>query len=160
MYNTYVYKPTRCTKFLWLDCIFHWMLYMFRTILVHHQEQLYKLYIAFGIWRYMPVPYVWLLCGNSHTTARCVGILCILLVHTHIHMLCFLTSDAGVAEVPVVFHDLKYFQCVIRDSNIQISPASYSPIRKTKQSQYVTWPLASKHLRVSAWIIRQSISIE
>ena len=24
------------------------MLYMFRTILVHHQEQLYKLYIAFG----------------------------------------------------------------------------------------------------------------
>ena len=33
------------------------MLYMFRTILVHHQEQLYKLYIAFGICRY-----VWLLC--------------------------------------------------------------------------------------------------
>jgi hypothetical protein len=28
------------------------MLYMFRTILVHHQEQLYKLYIAFGICRY------------------------------------------------------------------------------------------------------------
>ena len=28
---------------------------MFRTILVHHQEQLYKLYIAFGICRYMPV---------------------------------------------------------------------------------------------------------
>ena len=25
---------------------------MFRTILVHHQEQLYKLYIAFGISRY------------------------------------------------------------------------------------------------------------
>ena len=25
---------------------------MFRTILVHHQEQLYKLYIAFCIWRY------------------------------------------------------------------------------------------------------------
>ena len=30
----------------------------------------YKLYIAFGICRYMPVPYVWLLCGYSHTTAR------------------------------------------------------------------------------------------
>ena len=28
------------------------MLYMFRTILVHHQEQLYKLYVAFGICRY------------------------------------------------------------------------------------------------------------
>ena len=28
---------------------------MFRTVLVHHQEQLYKLYIAFGICRYMPV---------------------------------------------------------------------------------------------------------
>ena len=28
------------------------MLYMFRTILVRHQEQLYKLYIAFGICRY------------------------------------------------------------------------------------------------------------
>ena len=41
------------------------MLYMFRTILVHHQEQLYKLYIAFGICRY-----VWLLCGYSHTTAN------------------------------------------------------------------------------------------
>ena len=26
---------------------------MFRTVLVHHQEQLYKLYIAFGICRYM-----------------------------------------------------------------------------------------------------------
>ena len=24
------------------------MLYMFRTVLVHHQEQLYKLHIAFG----------------------------------------------------------------------------------------------------------------
>ena len=28
------------------------MLYMLRTTLVHHQEQLYKLYIAFGICRY------------------------------------------------------------------------------------------------------------
>ena len=28
------------------------MLYMFRTILVHHQEQLNKLYIAFRICRY------------------------------------------------------------------------------------------------------------
>ena len=28
---------------------------MFRTILVHHQEQLYKLYIAFGICRYKPI---------------------------------------------------------------------------------------------------------
>ena len=28
------------------------MLYMFRIVLVHHQEQLYKLYIAFGICRY------------------------------------------------------------------------------------------------------------
>ena len=28
------------------------MLYIFRTILVHHQEQLYKLYIAFDICRY------------------------------------------------------------------------------------------------------------
>jgi hypothetical protein len=28
---------------------------MFRTVLVHLQEQLYKLYIAFGICRYMLV---------------------------------------------------------------------------------------------------------
>ena len=28
---------------------------MFRTILVHQQEQIYKLYIAFGIRRYMPI---------------------------------------------------------------------------------------------------------
>ena len=48
----YVYKPTRCTESLWLDFIFYYMLYVFRTILVHHQEQLYKLYIAFGICRY------------------------------------------------------------------------------------------------------------
>ena len=34
---------------------------MFRTILVHHQEQLYKLYIAFGICRY-------------HTSGYCVDI--------------------------------------------------------------------------------------
>ena len=37
------------------------MLYMFRTILVRHQEQLYKLYIAFGICRY-------------HTRGCCVAI--------------------------------------------------------------------------------------
>ena len=38
------------------------MLYMFRTILVHLQEQLYKLYITFGICRYMPAtqqPDIW-----------------------------------------------------------------------------------------------------
>ena len=29
----------------------------------------YKLYIAFGICRYMPTPCVWLLFGYSHTTA-------------------------------------------------------------------------------------------
>ena len=97
------------------------MLYMSRTVLVHHQEQLYKLYIAYvGICRY-----VWLLCGYSHTTATRIGIyrymrctaykvapddgliqsetcrasngkyslitriLCILLVYTHIIILCF-----------------------------------------------------------------------
>ena len=38
---------------------------MFRAILVHHQEQLYKLYVAFGI-----CLYVQLLCGHSQTTAR------------------------------------------------------------------------------------------
>ena len=41
------------------------MLYMFRTVSVHHQEQLYELYIAFGIHQH-----VWLLCGYSHTRAR------------------------------------------------------------------------------------------
>ena len=35
----YVYKPTRCTKFLWLDFIFQYPLYMFRTESVHFQEQ-------------------------------------------------------------------------------------------------------------------------
>ena len=34
----------------------------------------YKLYIAFRICRYMPVPYVWLSYGYSHTTARRIGI--------------------------------------------------------------------------------------
>ena len=37
------------------------MLYMFRTVLVHHQEQIHKLYIAFGIYRY-------------HTCGCCVAI--------------------------------------------------------------------------------------
>ena len=36
------------------------MLNMFRTVLVHHQQQLYKLYIAFGICRY-------------HTSVCCVA---------------------------------------------------------------------------------------
>ena len=48
----YVYKWTKCTEFLWLDFIFYKRLYMFRIILVHLHEQLYKLYITFGIWRY------------------------------------------------------------------------------------------------------------
>ena len=52
-------------KILVIRLYFHYTLYMFRTALVHLQEQLYKLYIAFGICRY-----VWLLCGYSHTTAR------------------------------------------------------------------------------------------
>jgi hypothetical protein len=41
------------------------MLYVFRTVLVHHQEQLLR--AVHGIW-YTPVPYVWLLCGYSHIT--------------------------------------------------------------------------------------------
>ena len=43
--------------------------YMFWTILVHHQEQLYKLYIAFGMCRYMPIrlAVVWL-CGYPHNS--------------------------------------------------------------------------------------------
>ena len=50
------------------------MLYMFRTVLVH-QEQLYNMYIAFGICRYMPVPYVWLLCGYDQyrSATFCIG---------------------------------------------------------------------------------------
>ena len=67
----YVYKPTRCTQFLWLDFIFQYTLYMLRTLLVHHQEQLYNFIsctshlVHAGICRY-----VWPLCGYSHTTAR------------------------------------------------------------------------------------------
>ena len=69
--NQYVYKPTRCTKFLWIRLYFHYMLYMFRTVLVHHQEQLYKLYIAFGICRY-----VWLSCRYTKKSFRVpIGIL-------------------------------------------------------------------------------------
>ena len=39
-------------KILLIRLYFSLMFYMFRTILVHHQEQLYELYIAFGICRY------------------------------------------------------------------------------------------------------------
>ena len=45
----YVYKQTGRTKFLWLDFILYYMLYMFRTVSVHNQEQLYKLCVVFGI---------------------------------------------------------------------------------------------------------------
>jgi hypothetical protein len=49
----YVYKPTRCTKFLWLDFIFQYTLYIFRTVSVHLPEQyFYKLYVMFGICGY------------------------------------------------------------------------------------------------------------
>ena len=66
----YVYKPTRCTKFLWLDIVFQYTLYMFRTVSVHLQEQsFYKLYVVFGIGGY-----VWLLCDYSNTTARRIAI--------------------------------------------------------------------------------------
>ena len=41
-------------KILVIRLYFLLMLYMFRTVLVHHQEQLYKLYIAFGIYRHIP----------------------------------------------------------------------------------------------------------
>ena len=34
------------------------MLYIFRTVLVHHQEHLYKMYIAFGICGYVATRYV------------------------------------------------------------------------------------------------------
>ena len=83
---------------------------MFRTILVHLQEQLYKLYIAFGICRYMliRVAVVWLYTYQhipnamtaykvapddgliwSETCRASIGslitrILCILLVYIHI----------------------------------------------------------------------------
>ena len=45
------------------------MLYMFRTVLVHHQEQLYKLYIAFGICRCHT-------CGCCVTIGRNFSFLC------------------------------------------------------------------------------------
>ena len=44
------------------------MFYMFRTVLAHHQQQLHKLHIAFGICRYMPIRLA--VGGYSHTTAR------------------------------------------------------------------------------------------
>ena len=60
----YVYKPTRCTKFLWLD-------FIFSLDALHVSDyNFYKLYIAIGMCRYMPIEYVWLLCGYIHITAR------------------------------------------------------------------------------------------
>ena len=40
------------------------------SLIHHHERHFYKPYIAIGICRYMPVQYVWLLCGYSPTTAR------------------------------------------------------------------------------------------
>ena len=48
-------------KILVIRLYFHYMLYMFRTVLVHLQEQLYELYIAIGICRY-------------HTSGCCVAV--------------------------------------------------------------------------------------
>ena len=49
-------------KILVIRLYYQYTLYMFRTVLVHHQEQLYKLYIAFGICRFMTIrlAVVWL----------------------------------------------------------------------------------------------------
>ena len=72
----YAYKPTRCAKFSSLNFIFHLMLYMFRTILVHLQEQI--LWAVHRIW-YMSVyagicRYVWLLCGYKSCSWRWTNI--------------------------------------------------------------------------------------
>ena len=48
-------------KILVIRLHIQYMLYVFRTVLVHLQEQLYKLYIVFGICRY-------------HTSGCCVAI--------------------------------------------------------------------------------------
>ena len=40
-------------KILMISLYFHYTLCMFRTVLVHHEEQLYKLYIVFGICQYV-----------------------------------------------------------------------------------------------------------
>ena len=45
-------------KILVIGLILHYMLYMFRTVLVHLQEQIYKLYITFGICRYHTVAWL------------------------------------------------------------------------------------------------------
>ena len=56
-------------KILVIRIYFQYTLYMFRTVLVHLQEQsFYKLYVVFGI-----CGYDWLLHGYSHTTARRIG---------------------------------------------------------------------------------------
>ena len=54
-------------KILVIRFYFQYMLYIFRTILVHHQEQLYKLYIAFGICRYMSIRLAIVWPHNSQT---------------------------------------------------------------------------------------------
>jgi hypothetical protein len=65
-------------KILVIRLYFHYTLYMFRTVLVHLQEQTsYKLYVIFGIIRY-----VWLLCYYRKDWTR--RILYILLVYIHI----------------------------------------------------------------------------
>ena len=66
----YVYKPTRCSKFLWFDFIFQYTLYMFRTVSVHLQEQtFYKLYVVFGICRYHTVVVVAIATQQPHVSA-------------------------------------------------------------------------------------------
>ena len=62
-------RPTRCTN----TCNVSLFIIKFSTCfgrLVHHQEQCFE--AVYHNW-YKPVPYVWLLCGYSHTTATHVS---------------------------------------------------------------------------------------
>ena len=61
------------------------MLYMFRTILVHHQEQLLE--AVHRIW-YMPVPYVWLWLATA-----------ILLVYIHIVSWCTVRTTSKKVQI-------------------------------------------------------------
>ena len=95
----------------------------------------------------MPVPYVWLLCDYSHTTAR--RILCILLVYIHISLTTYLYSLNGTSKLNFQKHNkiflckyfTEYYLCsYISFSNISLNVNQNTDVTRNDNMQNIPNP--------------------
>ena len=102
--------------------------------LVHHQERRFG--AVYRHW-YMPVPYVWLLCGYRHTTARRTGLYqmrCTDLCQNAISQTWLITQTSATLYYST-YHSL-HIQCLRRSSWGWISTC-FGPHRSIRRSFYV-----------------------